>query len=155
MPPANQAAITSVHDCGGAYLSTQEGGASRDGFGVFVSTTFPPFQNHTSAHDSPHPSPGWKKTSTSGQTHGSGRPRQKGGATSVPPSPPVVPRGPERCLLAGWLRGAGVGPARLSGTCDLRGSSPRRFASRRSFICQDCAYGVCWKWASDILHTLA
>ena len=41
---------------GCAYLSTQGGGASHDGFGVPVSTTFPLFQNHTFAHDVPHPS---------------------------------------------------------------------------------------------------
>ena len=37
-------------------VSTQEGGASHDGFGVLVSTTFPFVQNHKFAHDSPHPS---------------------------------------------------------------------------------------------------
>ena len=37
-------------------MSTQEGGASRDGFGVLASATFPAFKNHKVAHDLPHPS---------------------------------------------------------------------------------------------------
>ena len=41
---------------GCAYTSTQEGGASHDGFGVLVSSTFPLFPNHKFAHDLPHPS---------------------------------------------------------------------------------------------------
>ena len=34
----------------------RKGGASHDGFGVLVSTTFPSFQNHRFAHDLPHTS---------------------------------------------------------------------------------------------------
>ena len=49
---------------GCAYLSTQGGGASHDGFGVLVSTTFPLFQNHTFAHDLPPPLTGGKKSTS-------------------------------------------------------------------------------------------
>ena len=43
-------------EIGRAYLSTQGGGASHDGLGVLVSTTFSSFQNHALAHDLPRPS---------------------------------------------------------------------------------------------------
>ena len=41
---------------GCAYMSTQEGGASHNGFGELVSTTLPLFQDRQFVHDLPHPS---------------------------------------------------------------------------------------------------
>ena len=45
--PINQTRELASIGC--AHLSTQGGGASHDGFGVLVSTTFPSCQNHTFA----------------------------------------------------------------------------------------------------------
>ena len=45
-----------TRDLGCAYVSTQEGGESHDGFGALVSTTFPLFPNQQLARDLPHPS---------------------------------------------------------------------------------------------------
>ena len=46
--------LKQVLGLGCADASTQEGGASHDGFGVLVSTTFPLLQNHKFAHDLLH-----------------------------------------------------------------------------------------------------
>ena len=46
-------------------MSTQEWGASHDGFGVLASTTFPLLPNHKFVHDLPRPSWAERKVITS------------------------------------------------------------------------------------------